>query len=288
MFLLDSAGRLFKDEIGRTIFHSICEEGNVEKLEVAINVSNLSKLEYTENDSKGNTPLHFAVLCKNFQFTQMLIEHVSYLLNYDVEKILLFLISTNAFGIMPLHYCCKSNNLQIMQLIINKIMVCINNDYERMKVVLSTQNNNNISFLYIAILNQNLDMVKLLLDNGANINEIITTNNVTPLQFSIQIGNLEILRELLRRGADVDLIDIYGNTALHYACRFYMGNIGLINLLIRYIAEESKYNKKSIEDYIYQVNDEDDTATDIAEEFGFTEIIDYFSPDEPWLTVVEN
>lgn len=65
----------------------------------------------------------------------------------------------------------------------------------------------------------------------------ITINNqdmtfgMTPLMWAAARGNLPLAEQLIAHGADGSLVDIYGDTALHYAVR--SGHVHMIALLLR-------------------------------------------------------
>ena len=56
-----------------------------------------------------------------------------------------------------------------------------------------------------------------LISRGADINQR-NNQGATPLMCIAQQGHPETVRSLLELGADVNVVDVYGNTALHWAC----------------------------------------------------------------------
>ena len=81
--------------------------------------------------------------------------------------------------------------------------------------------------LMIACCNSNKKLAKLLLDNNADPN-IQTSRKFTALSYAS--GNPEIFTLLLHYGADVNVIDIFTNTIIHWAC--ILGNIEILPLLL--------------------------------------------------------
>ena len=81
--------------------------------------------------------------------------------------------------------------------------------------------------LMIACCNSNKELAKLFLDNNADPN-IQTSRKFTALIYSS--GSPEIFTLLLHHGADVNVVDIFANTILHWAC--LLGNIEILPLLL--------------------------------------------------------
>jgi len=108
--------------------------------------------------------------------------------------------------------------------------------------------------LHIAAQVGDARIVELLLDHGADVNVremdlynereqlpgvpvpgAIRWRNQIPLMLAVRGGNLEVVRVLLKRGAQVDLVDIYGETALCWAV--FNGDVAMVELLIEHGAD---------------------------------------------------
>ena len=93
------------------------------------------------------------------------------------------------------------------------------------------------------------EMMKLLIDLGASINEVNALSLYfapTALSSACCDNNLDVVKLLIKSGANVNLVDLKGRTALHYA---YIGPIDqeLINFLKLHKADESivdRYGKR--------------------------------------------
>ena len=98
------------------------------------------------------------------------------------------------------------------------------------------------SSLYRAILRNDLGVVQFLIDNGDDVNSIVSiaegwfTKTSIPIHIATKKGNLNIIRFLLDNEACVDRIDNEGNTPLYYAIE--EGNLELVRLLLEYGAEK--------------------------------------------------
>lgn len=64
---------------------------------------------------------------------------------------------------------------------------------------------------------ESLPIVQILIEHGADIS-IGNKIHKTPLHRAAHFGHSQLVRELLNNGADVDIQDINGRSALHYAC----------------------------------------------------------------------
>jgi ankyrin repeat protein len=82
--------------------------------------------------------------------------------------------------------------------------------------------------LSVAIANGYLELAELLIVNGADINNQYI---YPPILLKLaKYNNVKMVKMLLDNNADVDVSDIEGGTALHYAC--YNGHEEIVNLLL--------------------------------------------------------
>lgn len=76
----------------------------------------------------------------------------------------------------------------------------------------------NMNPLHIAIENKNLDNIKLILDKYPELlNKQSTIKSYTPLMFVITSYDMNILKYILSLSPDENIVDAFGNTALHHA-----------------------------------------------------------------------
>ena len=155
-------------------------------------------------------------------------------IKYHLEKDLLsdFINSDEDIkGIVVECYTCSSNNLELM-----KIFLKYYPDYVDVY---------NTSYfgetpLHNACLLQKYDVANLLLEYDADPNAQEFENNETPLMCSSFHNYIDITYLLLEYDADPDIINKYGETALHMAC--CNENIEIVKLLLQYGANPNIKN----------------------------------------------
>lgn len=91
-----------------------------------------------------------------------------------------------------------------------------------------------VDVIFTFIRNGDIDAIKKLVDDYK-----INSEDLFSLMFSINF-NTEIMKFLLDNGANVNLQDVIGNTALHYAV--LIGNYKTVKLLIAYGADLNMAN----------------------------------------------
>ena len=151
------------------------------------------------------------------------------------------------------------------------------NTYEQIKSLIETglidlnqpmlTHNNGFTLLQYALDHNLIDIFVLLLENGSDPNtrkmqEIYQGNNVfsdeTLLMYSIVEDKIEYTELLLRYGADVNYVNNNG-TALHYAVA--NDNIEIVKLILKYFPD------------VYILDEDDETALELAEHYGDDNII---------------
>eukprot|EP00833_Pecoramyces_ruminatium_P004729 jgi/Orpsp1_1/1178761/evm.model.c7180000066639.1 len=172
-------------------------------------------------DPTGNTILMLLIMKNDFEMIKYLMEHTE---NLDINK-------KNHLGHNAFTYALKCNNETVINYIIQHgIDIFTEDDYGNDMIMYSTCTYNPTLFNKFI---QSVDNVGI---NKCN------HKKETYLIMATKMNNEKVIHDLLDRGADVNLQDIKGNTALHYASA--KGNAYTIEMLIN--------NKADIEIKNYQ------------------------------------
>ena len=156
-------------------------------------------------------------------------------LKYHLEKDLLsdFINSDEDMkGIVVECYTCSSNNLELMKIFLKHYPNYV--DVHNTSYFGETP-------LHNACLLRKYEVVNLLLDYDADPNAQDFENNEAPLMCSSFHNYIDITYLLLEYDADTDIINKYGDTALHMACR--NENVEIVKLLLQYGANPNIKNK---------------------------------------------
>ena len=96
--------------------------------------------------------------------------------------------------------------------------------------------------LFKAILNNNVEIVKDMIEQGADVNAIITQTQETPLYIACTHGKREIILALLYNGAKANAKCYNNDTPLHEVCRY--GYTEIIEDLLHYDADINAKNNQ--------------------------------------------
>ncbi|XP_074115939.1 uncharacterized protein LOC141538403 [Cotesia typhae] len=96
------------------------------------------------------------------------------------------------------------------------------------------------TLLHVAFVNNELEIVQLLLDYGVNINAV-DSEIKTCIFYATQLTDLTMLELLLRNGSDLKAVDLENNTALFNAVS--STSLASVNLFLHYEAQVSITNK---------------------------------------------
>ena len=168
--------------------------------------------------------------------------------------------------------------------------------------------------LIFAIRSNTVDIAECLINLGANVN-CADKDGITPLMWTVrEIGDIKLLRLLLAKDVLLDVQDVDGNSALHYAAE--VGNVAIVRELVRAGAQldtantdgetalilASLYNNDTVVKVLASVGSnmnqrrvDGESALDIAVAENNTDIVrelvhagvDVFAVDEDGLTVFQ-
>lgn len=180
--------------------------------------------EVNAKDIYGNTPLHLALFQNScdINMVKLLLKHRA-----SVGE-------TNNDGQTPLHV-----GLECVE-VVNELLkygadVDVKDKKFRSPLDIVLENNT-----------ENSNMVKKLLSKSTCIHDQ-NKKDETILHVAIKNGkSLDVIRELLHYGIDINTKDINGNTALHVALGWSMGNLSLVRELLNHGASvhaKNRYNQ---------------------------------------------
>lgn len=181
----------------------------------------------------GRTPLHVAVLSRNFSTAELLMRRGG-----SVE-------AQCANSMRPLHYACEAGDVDLVQLLLsgNAELEAAATSLRRRPIHIATSNgfrevinlllDRGASIdardaagerpLCLASANGNADLVQLLLDRGAAMRLKFFQGQYhedSPLCLAAKYGQLSVVRELITRGASIRQKDEQGWQPLRYAAYF--------------------------------------------------------------------
>ena len=85
--------------------------------------------------------------------------------------------------------------------------------------------------LIVVIRSNTVDLAECLINLGANVNRA-DNDGVTPLMWTVrEIDDIKLLRLLLTKSVLLDVQDVDGNSALHYAAK--VGNVAIVREIVR-------------------------------------------------------
>lgn len=166
----------------------------------------ISLLEYSDN--KGLFPIHYTILFKNLNAIKIILKY-----NRDID-------TPDNDGNTSLHLSIQMKNLDIFNQIIKH-----NPD-------VNYQTNQGESPLHVACNFVQIEMITILLKYDINVNIQDYDNHITPLMYSIILDDNKLFNLLIDK-SNVNIQDINGNNALHYAINENNYNI-IDNLVNKY------------------------------------------------------
>ena len=213
ILLLDNYNIYSKDEYNNNILHYICDNNNLDKIELFIKVC----IKYNEN--------------------------IFNLLNDRKENCLYNCVDNdniNAFKFL-LTYKIKNNND------IDTLTNSINDNYINLNIDLTNKNIEGKNILFYIIEKNKIEFLRILFENYNYVNLLINSRdnfNNTPIIYASKKKNIEFINYLYKFNPNLDLYDNNNNYIYHY--------IGLYALItdIKNIKNKKNKNNKSTIDYL--------------------------------------
>ncbi|CAC5396484.1 unnamed protein product [Mytilus coruscus] len=221
---------------GGTLLHVVCEEGNVDYLEVFLSSE---ECDVNRVNDLEETPLFLACRSGNTECVELLVAS-----QCDIN-------SSNVEGKSPLHIACSEENADIVGILLNtdycKIDHCDNDnntalmiscercnmEIEQLLILhgcnLNTANVHGRTALHIASTIGSTEIVQLLISNECEIN-LCDNDNQTPLNLAIENYQKTCIELLLSYSCDVNICTIDGQTSLHIACK--TGQVDIVEFIL--------------------------------------------------------
>ncbi|XP_061675172.1 inversin isoform X2 [Syngnathoides biaculeatus] len=218
----------WQDYEGRTPLHFAVADGNEAVVEVLTSYEGCNVTAY---DNLFRTPLHWAALLGHARIVHLLLER-----NTSGT------IPSDSQGATPLHYGAQSNNAETVGVFLSHPSVKDEPDLEGrtafmwaagkgsddvIRTMLALTPHIDITMadkyggtaLHAASLSGHVSTVKLLLEKGALVDSLDVMKH-TPLFRACEMGHRDVILTLIKGtvgSARVDLVDVDGHTALHWA-----------------------------------------------------------------------
>ena len=188
-----------------------------------------------------NSPMHVAAKNGDLNSVQFYLEHLT------IDKNPGSYLKGYYKGITPLHTAASHGKLQVVQQIKNQLGIKNPTDAD------------GYSVLHYASFYGHLDIVRELIKDLEEKNPP-SGNLKTPLHLAAENGHVKILQFYHEILPDMSTVDINGDTALHIAAHFKKFEA------VKYLADLIAIDTK---------NEDDKTASDIAESKGYQDIVRY-------------
>ena len=208
-----------------TPLHRTCAKGELEATKLLLdNGANIEAL-----DVDQESPLYIAINEEHEEISKLFLNKAPELVNKIVhpgsgsypihlvsehgnEEMLKILLEKGAncsvkdkFGMEPIHHAAKKEHLTVVKLLV-----------QRNRNLNKSINKARQKALHMSVRFKDIEIVKELLKSGARIN-VKDMHKITPLINACQLGFCKIAKLLIENDASLNLQDVDGNTALHWA-----------------------------------------------------------------------
>ena len=176
-------------------------------------------------DSDNLTPIHFAARCGSAGVLRYMMTHCTDH-GYPSDVVLKFIDEEES---TPMHVAIDAGHVNVLKVLL---------EFGASPVV---QGENQIPPLHLACSQGRLEMVQLMVEHcGDGLVHECTKNGQTPLHWgSRSIHGGKILQYLISKGANLSMVDVQGQTALHYGIVF--GSIEAVKELTQSNCDPSIY-----------------------------------------------
>jgi ankyrin repeat protein/serine/threonine protein kinase len=213
-------------ESGRSVFLSACFSSSLEIFNYLIELTDVN---INQADREGSSAVHYAVKANQLEMVKRLIEKGA------------DLTVPNKKGQLPQEVCESEEIMAVLEEAINNKYALLKAvqqiDFNQVKLLLkfpytdiNCVNEDGRTCLYFACMSENLEMISLLLDNGADPNILDNWQSQVLGTIAFYSRNVKIIKLLLHAGSRLDMVNIWGKTALFNACE--SGNVEVARYLM--------------------------------------------------------
>ncbi|XP_062595431.1 uncharacterized protein LOC134256777 [Saccostrea cucullata] len=209
--LIDNEADVFaKNRLGETPFHYIASNTHVNEFQKLMELLLKKGLDVNDKDNSGKTLMHHALMSK-----ETTVEGVSELLNQKVA-----LNVKDNRGRNEIYCAVEEVDISYEQIDMEQRADVIKY-LVKAGVSVNERNVDGISPLHLATLKNDLDILVALLDCGADVTQR-TKTGATALHWACKNYNMlhVIIHFVLDGNYNLNVVDIYGSTALHWAVWF--------------------------------------------------------------------
>lgn len=206
------------------------------------------------NSIYGNTALHVAINKNNLEIVKFLVEN-----GIDIE-------TKNCFMETALEMAINDKKTVVVEFL---------EDVKLGQKKFKEEKNMSEQELFKVIRINDIETVKELIEGGVNVNARDIDNNPALIK-AMSCNNLEMIELLVQNKANIEIVDDYGMTLLHIACKY-----GANLKIIKYLVEAGVS--------VYATNYMNETPLDIAKRCERLEIIQYLESIElakPMLSII--
>lgn len=207
----------------------------------------LPKIDVNVRDSKGNSPLHYAVSKGSLELAELLLDH-----NFDVSA------KNTADGHTPLHWAVGKNDHNLTRLFLEKgnadVLLGDARGYNAIHTAAMNGHLNLLHYLVLHHTSKSPSESETVYGKRCGAKEAVSpavqqvidirdAKGHTALHWASYKGHLMICMYLVRQGADLNATDQLGNTPLHWAAQQDHNNV--IHYLTRHGADASLGDTKN-------------------------------------------
>jgi ankyrin repeat protein len=232
-------------------------QGDVESVKKHL----LANISVNSKNALGNSLVHLAVISKDSNMLQLLLEHFAeintsneagmtpfHLAVQEGELAIVKLLidnkaktsTINSAGNAAIHTATKSKNIELVKLIISEIPTDVN-----------LKDQKGLSPFLLAVKDGNFALIQYFLKNKANLADT-SHSGLTATQLTMSSDSLKTLDFLIKKGAKLNQVTKDGQSLLHLAAQ--AGSLNIIKFLVKKGIKADVRDRKTLLALNYAVN----------------------------------